>query len=142
MPPTKKPAAQPSMVDQLAEDAIPDEYPAGSPELLPYLQIRPRSRRAAFKRKYAELAELQESAQLVQKAAKVDDADGDVADKLRLWADLDDIYQLMEELLEMAALDSAAYQKWLLEADDQALATVFQVYVKRSQPGEASSSAS
>ena len=142
MPPAKK-TDQPSVVDQLAEDATPDEYPAGAPELQPYLQIRPRSKRAEFKRKYAKFAEQQDKTQALHKAAnRKDDDPAAVADKMRVWADLDDLYQVMDELMELAAVDPDAYRKWADEAVDEVLVKVFQVFMKRSQPGEASSSTS
>lgn len=140
MPPAKKPATKPSVIDQLAEDAIPDEYPAGTPELLPYLQIRPRTRRAEFKRAYAQFAELQEKVSSIGRDALAEDAP--VAVKMRAWADLDEVYGAMEELLALAAADADAFQAWVVNANDELLAQVFQIYAKRSQPGEASSSAS
>ena len=137
--PEKKPE-QPSVLDQMADDAAPDEYPAGAPGLQPYLQIRPRSRRAQFKRKYADVAQLQETASAELKAKKITDK-SPVHEQLRLDATLDDLYQLIDELMEMAAVDPQAYRKWADEVDDQTLMATFTVYQKRSQPGEASSSA-
>src|SRR5690606_29149193 len=61
MPPVRQ--QQPSVSDQLAEDALPTAYREGAPELLPYLQLRRRSRRAQFKRKYAEVIAFQEELQ-------------------------------------------------------------------------------
>ena len=140
---TKKPD-QPSVVDELADDATPVEYPEGAPLLKPYLQIRPRSLRAEFKRKYAEFAEVQEQMQKVQASGVLKDDDADPkrgAEKMRVWADMDDYYQLMDDLMAMAAVNSDAYREWSDVADDAELVAVFQVYAKRSQPGEASRSA-
>lgn len=144
MPTNAKKPEQASIIDELADDAVPDEYPAGAPLLKPYLQIRPRSKRAEFKRKYAEFAELQEKTQAAQQSGVLDeDADDSrMGDKLRVWADLDDLYQLMDELMEMAAANPEHYREWSDAVEDNALTAVFQVYMKRSQPGEASRSAS
>ena len=137
MPPVKK--QQPSVIDQLAEDALPTEYPEGAPELLPYLQLRPRSRRAQFKRKYAEVIAFQEE---LQKKHKGITPESPVADQMRLSADVDELYERIDELMELAAVDPGAYRKWADEVADEMLLQTFQVYAQRSQPGEASSSAS
>ena len=140
---TKKPD-QPSIVDELADDATPAEYPEGAPLLKPYLQIRPRSLRAEFKRKYAEFATVQVQMQKLQASGVLDPTNVDPqanAERMRAWADMDDYYQLMDDLMAMAAVNPDAYREWSDKADDVELATVFQVYAKRSQPGEASRSA-
>jgi hypothetical protein len=140
---TKKPD-QPGVIDELADDATPAEYPEGAPLLKPYLQIRPRSLRAEFKRKYAEFAGVQEEMQKVQASGVLKEDDDDPkqgAEKMRVWADMDDYYQLMDDLMAMAAVNPDAYREWSDQADDAELVAVFQVYAKRSQPGEASRSA-
>lgn len=151
--PAKKPTDV-SVIDQLADDVeaetAPAEYPEGVPELRPWLLIRPRSRRAEFKRKYAEFAPMQRDVENLRKSgvfAAADNSEGEqspeaTADQLRAWADIDDYYQLIDELLELAAVDPDAYRAWSDEADDQTLMTTFAVYIRRTQPGEASSSAS
>lgn len=141
---TKKPE-QPSAVDELAADAVPAEYPEGAPLLQPYLQIRPRSKRAEFKRKYAEFADIQSQMQKVEASGVLKDDGGADPDRgaaqLRVWADMDDYYQMMDDLMAMAAVNPDAYREWSDEADDAELVAVFQVYAKRSQPGEVSRSA-
>ncbi|HEX6969046.1 MAG TPA: hypothetical protein VF174_09590 [Micromonosporaceae bacterium] len=137
MPPAKK--EQPSLVDQLAEDAVPTEYPEGAPELLPFLQLRPRSRRAAFKRQYAEVIDLQK--EVTSRSKGVTEKSSPSA-QMRLAADLDDLYEQIDQLMQLAAVDEAAYRKWADEVDDETLLVTFNVYAARSQPGEASSSAS
>ena len=140
--PEKKPE-QPSVLDELADDAVPDldEYPEGAPELQPDLGLRPRSRRAEFKRKYAEVAERMKATQEMRRElAKAEDKD-DQAPKLRLWAELDDLYQAIDELLALVARDVEAYAHWSDEVTDDDLMATFIVYQKRSQVGEASSSA-
>lgn len=137
MSPVKK--QQPSVIDQLAEDALPTEYPEGAPELLPFLTLRPRSRRAQFKRQYADVIAFQEE---LQKRHKDVTTSSPPADQMRLAADMDDLCERVDQLMELVAADPVAYRKWADEVDDETLVKVFQVYVQRSQPGEASSSAS
>jgi hypothetical protein len=148
--PAKKPADV-SVIDQMAADAAPAEYPEGTPELRPWLQIRPRSRRAQFKRKYAEFSKVRDDVRRFQESglfnAPEDGAEETperTAEKLRMWADMDDYYQLMDELLELAALDPVAYRSWsdAPTLTDETLSQAFTVYMMRTQPGEASSSAS
>lgn len=132
-----------SVVDQLADDAVPTEYPAGVPALKPLLAIRPRSKRAAFKRKYAEVAEASAKVKKMQAdAAKLKAGDAKYAAELRLWAEMDDLYQVVDELLRTSAVDEAAYSAWSDEVEDADLMTTFSVYQQRTQPGEASSSTS
>lgn len=146
---TKKPdqpsALEPSAVDELADDATPEEYPEGAPILRPYLQIRPRSKRAEFKRKYAEFSGVQGQMQKVKASGVLEADDGTDpergAEQLRVWADMDDFYQMMDDLMALAAVNPDAYREWSDQADDAALVAVFQVYAKRSQPGEVSRSA-
>lgn len=139
----------PSVVDQLAQDAAPPEMPEGAPELVPYLQIRPRSKRGEFKRKYAEFARAEKDLQQLRsrlglkdgEAGELDE-DADPAERMQAWADMDDYMQLMDELMELAATDHQTYRRWADEADDDVLMAAFAAYCARSQPGEASSSAS
>lgn len=132
--------AEPSVIDALAEDAVPEDYPEGAPLLLPHLQIRPRSRRAEFKRKFAELNKVQLKLQEIRQSGALDSEDP--ADNLRLGADLDDMYQQMDDLLRLAAVNPDHYGEWSDAVDDSGLVGVFNVYMRRTQPGEASGSAS
>jgi hypothetical protein len=140
---------EPSLVDQMAEDAeavaAPTEFPKGAPELKPLLAIRPRSRRAEFKRRYAEVAEMNGEVKTLQReVAKLKQgSDARYAAELRLWAQMDDLYDKVDGALRLAAVDEAAYTAWSdgLE-DDTDLMTTFSVYQQRTQPGEASSSTS
>lgn len=138
----------PTLIDELAEEAdpAPVEYPDGAPELKPYLQIRPRSKRAEFKRAYAAFAKRQDTIAELTKAAKATaaakkpDAQQNI-DNMNLWADADDLYQEMDDLMRLAAVDNEKYALWSDEVEDQDLITTFQVFMQRSQPGEASGSA-
>jgi hypothetical protein len=139
-----------STLDQMADDANPPEYPQGCPELVPIIAIRPRSRRAEFKRRYADIIGLQgELSTLRAQLGDFDPKDDSVADNpekaaalYRLWAQSDVQYEIISDLLVYAAVDPAAMRDWVDEADDDALASAFNAYQRRSQPGEVSSSAS
>jgi|SRR5690606_33563791 len=135
----RKAADKPSVVDQLAEDAVPPEYPEGVPELQSWLQIRPRSRRAEFKRRYAEVIEFQK---LVSERHKGVTDKSPLPDQMRMAADMDDLCERIDRTLEIAAADLKAYRAWSDEVDDNTLIKTFNVFSVRSQPGEASSSAS
>lgn len=139
---------EPTLIDALAAEAAPEpaEYPAGAPLLKPYLQIRPRSRRAEFKRQYAKFATMQDTVGALSKAANATDAPKlpeaqQAAENMLLWADADDLYQKMDDLMRLAAVDEVEYTAWSDDADDKDLIATFQVYMRVSQPGEASSSA-
>jgi hypothetical protein len=150
MPPKAKPADAPNLIDELAADtAPPDDYPPGCPEMVPYLRIRPRSKRAQFKRAYAGFADAQ--AHMAELMARVNELKARAEtgeevtygqDEMRAWADMDDYVQRIDDLLGYAAADPEAYRAWADEADDDTLIAAFTVYAARSQPGEASSSAS
>jgi hypothetical protein len=139
---------EPSLVDQMGEDAenveIPKEYPPGVPALKPLLAIRPRSRRAEFKRRYAEVAEMR--ALIKDAQAEVsrhkEGSDAHYAAQMRMWAQMDDVYQKVDEALRLAAVDPDAYAEWSDEVSDEDLMTTFNVYQSRTQPGEALSSTS
>lgn len=136
---TKKPADR-SAIDDLADDAVPPVYPEGAPLLRQYLQIRPRSKRAEFKRKFADFTAMQAKVDEIKKSGALAD-DADQGDRLRAWADLDDMYQQMDDLMALAAVDPDAYREWSDEVADDDLVNVFNVFMKATQPGEASSSA-
>jgi hypothetical protein len=138
-----------TLIDALHEDAgALEEYPAGCPELTPYLKLRPRSRRSQFKRQLAEVTKLEDMVRDLNKRVKAirttkKPTPEGAAIQLRLMADVDDMYQEMDTLLSIAAVDAEAWREWSDNlADDNDLARVFQLYMKRSQTGEASSSAS
>lgn len=142
----EEPDDKPSVIDALNDDASPEEYPEGAPVLRSWLQIRPRSKRAEFKRKFGEFNDMRGAIDKAQKAAKRADvaaaAGKDVqGELLKLSAQADDMYQLMDDLMRMAAVNEDYYSKWSDDVDDADLVATFNVFVKRSQPGEASSSA-
>lgn len=141
-------AVENTLVDALHEDANAlTEYPPGCPELIPFLSLRPRSRRARFKRKFSECTVLEDQLKDLQRRSKKLDntkVSPDLARlRLQLSADFDDMVQVMDETLEIAAVDPEAYRAWSDEqTDDNAIPRLFQLYVNRSQVGEASSSTS
>jgi hypothetical protein len=133
-----------SVVDQIADDADavaqPTEYPDGAPALKPMLAIRPFSRRAEFKRRYAEVAEQKSELDRLQvEAAKhKQGSEEHYAAQLRMWAAMDDIFEKVNNALRMAAVDVEAYDRWSDNlTDDNDLMTTFNVYQQRTQPGEA-----
>lgn len=143
---TKKPDQQLDVIAELAEDAAPVDYPEGAPALLPILAVRPRSKRADLKRAYGEFTDIRDEVAELQAspAFKVENAEDEAlhAERLRLWARMDDYMQKIDDVLVLAAVDPDEYRKWSDEVDDAGLSQTFQVWAKRSQPGEASSSAS
>jgi hypothetical protein len=142
-------AVEESLVDALRDDAAAlTEYPPGTPELIPFMELRPRSRRARFKRKFAECTALEDTVKDVQSRAKKLARTTKVTPELaalrmRLSADVDDLFGLMDEVLTIAAVDETKWRMWSDGLQDENdLARVFQLYMQRSQPGEASSSSS
>jgi hypothetical protein len=146
MPPPARPKDDDaSLVDQMAEDAVevPTEYPPGVPELKTMLAIQPRSRRAAFKRKYAEVAEYMSTVRELEKnTKKIKSDDERQVAELRLWAEVDELYQRIIDALRIAAVDEAKFDAWADEVSDEDLQATFAVYQQRTQPGEAPSSTS
>ena len=128
------------VVDAIDEEANPPEYPAGSPLLHTIAEIRPRSRRAQFKRLLADFLEKQAAVNLLGLATDTEDMEQ--AAKVRSWAEMDELYQQMAELMELAAKNPTHCVEWTDNATDEALLAVFQVFMRRAQPGEAPSSTS
>lgn len=144
-PPARRKDDDASLVDQMAEDAVevPTEYPPGVPELKTMLAIQPRSRRAAFKRKYAEVAEYMSTVRELEKnTKKIKSDDERQVAELRLWAEVDELYQRIIDALRIAAMDEAKFDAWADEVSDEDLQATFAVYQQRTQPGEAPSSTS
>lgn len=140
----KDTAPKVSVVDSLAEDAaaveMPTEYPKGAPSLRPMLAIRPFSKRAEFKRRYAEVAETKgKLTELQAELAQLEQGtDAHYAAQLRMWAAMDDIFEKVNDALRLAAVDQEAYDAWSdALTDDNDLMTTFNVYQQRTQPGEA-----
>jgi len=136
-----------TLIDQMAADVeaidVPAEFPPGTPELKSYLALRPRSRRAEFKRVLAQVAEMSPQLKREQAAiAKLKEEGAREAASMRLWASLDELYELVEKALRLVAVDAEKFDAWAAEVDDDTLQLVWAVYQQKAQPGEASSSAS
>lgn len=136
-----------SVLDQMATDVesteVPTEYPPGAPEFKVYLALRPRARRADFKRLLAELTELNPELRAQQAAiAKLKDRGAKEAASMRLWARMDEMYEIVEKALRLVAVDVEKFDTWAADASDEDLQTTWAVYQTKAQPGEAPSSAS
>lgn len=132
------PEPQPTIIDALHEDAAPKEYPKGAPTLWPYLKL-PFRDRAKFFSVYRVLQVKQSdllAAEKKRKRGKLTDAQ-----MLEAAEGIYDLYAMMDDLLRIAAVDKDAYDEWVRDHTDDEFANLFAVYVERSQPGEASSSA-
>jgi len=138
-----------SIVDQLGEDAeqleTPTEYPPGTPEFKVMLAIRPRTRRAEFKRLLAEITERsgvarEQQKQMAQLKDRPDDERG--AALFRLSAALDEVLEVVESALRLVAVDVEKFDAWAADVADEDLQITWAVYQTRSQPGEAPSSTS
>lgn len=136
-----------SVIDAMADDVesveVPTEYPPGAPEFKVYLALRPRSRRAEFKQLLADLAEMNPQLHAEQAAiSKLKTKAEREAASMRLWARMDEMYEVVEKALRLVAVDPEKFDAWAAEAKDDELQTTWAVYQSKAQPGEASSSAS
>lgn len=132
------PEPQPTIIDALNEDANPKEYPKDAPALWPYLKL-PFRDRAKFFSVYRVLQAKQSdllAAERKRKRGKITDAQ-----MLEAAEGVYDLYAMMDDLMRIAAVDKDAYDEWVREHNDDDFGHLFAVYVERSQPGEASSSA-
>lgn len=138
---------KPSVVDQMIEDVesveLPQEYPPGAPEFKVLLAVRPRGRRAEFKRLLADIAEKGNLARDGQAAMKKTKDDRRKERELFLLsAHIDEALELIEQALRLVAVDLEKYDAWAADVSDEDLQATWAVYQSRTQPGEASSSAS
>jgi hypothetical protein len=145
---TKKTAAV-SVVDEMVDDANPPDYPAGTPTLIEYRFLYPRSKRGEFKRLLAKFRRAQEKVNSGVADGLAEDGDKDEElsaeqqeARIELAADADDLFDLMDRLMRMCAADPDEYEAWTRVVEDVVLAKTFSVFMARSQPGEASSSTS
>lgn len=155
---------EPDAVDQLADDAAAEtlEYPEGAPELLPVLAL-PRMRRADA---YEVLGHIQDQQRQVKQLERDDEGeptgDPDLDDGLTEEdaelkpVELDPLsygaqYRVVayiEQYLGVVAKSPKAYAAWVAGPNgndgvsDADLVKTFNVYMRRSQPGEAASSTS
>lgn len=142
---------KPSGTDELAAEVAVEklEYPPGTPVLLPLLKL-PRLRRAAA---YKALGEIAAQQRRTDPGGKPDEPDpgGDEqrpeTDRAKVdeidITELGDRYlvvALLEEYLAVVAADEPMFRAWALDVDDAELVKVFNVYTRKTQPGEAASS--
>lgn len=120
-----------SLVDDLADDANPAVLPEGAPRLTKYLQLKYRNR-AEFMRK---LETVRKAAPTPGKSGKVSVTPDKLADFYDMLADID-------ELMRLVAVDIAEFEAWQGKHDDGEFVELFNAYMRWSQAGEASSSAS
>lgn len=134
---------QPAITDELAQDAAADgvEYPHGTPELRPVLRM-PRRERPAYYNAMAEVSSLQKNAHRPDGSAADPEAD-DRPMEIRLTevARQAELIAAIEDLLAVVAADEPGFRVWALEVEDSTLVQVFNVYIRKTQPGEAQSSA-
>lgn len=135
------------VIDQMADDVAsveaPKEYPPGAPEFKVYLALRPRTRRAEFKQLLADLAEMNPQLQAEQAAiSKLKTKAEREAASMRLWARMDEMYEIVEKALRLVAVDVEKFDAWAADVSDEDLQVTWAVYQSKAQPGEASSSAS
>jgi len=150
---------EPDPVDQLAEDVAAEtlEYPEGTPELRPVLAL-PRMRRADA---YEALGHIQDEQKKVKRSESDDEPDDETEDSDE---DSDEVkpveldplsygaqYRVVayiEEYLRVVAKDQKVFDRWVAGPNgddgvrDADLVKAFNVYMKRTQPGEAASSTS
>lgn len=124
-----------STVDELAADAQAPQLPPGAPAMTPYLKL-PYRVRGDFMKKMAVIRDLAPSPKQV-KGRKSDEATVDPA----LAADYFYLLAEIEELLQIVC-DPDGLTKWQGEHTDSELVELYNAYMRWSQAGEASSSAS
>jgi hypothetical protein len=149
--PSKTPTpdtTEPDKVDELAADVEAEtaEYPEGAPEFLPVLKL-PRMRRADA---YEALGQIQAQQRQVKTAedAPAEESDEDAADGEVKPVEIDPLsygaqYRVIayiEQYLGVVARDPGAFAKWAVDVSDGDLVKTFNVYIRKTQPGEAESS--
>ena len=135
-----------SLAAEVADEVL--EYPEGTPTLIPLLAL-PRMRRADA---YEALGQISAH----QKAVRtLDDEDGDETDdeadpdapaKVReidpaTYGAQYRVVAYVEEYLRAVAANAKVYDVWAATVPDADLIKAFNVYLRKTQPGEAESSA-
>lgn len=146
----EKPAEGALTVDSLAADVAeetePPEYLDGTPVLIPILSL-PRMRRADA---YEALGKIQ-SLQRKVKAKRGDtedtepelDENGDpkvTEIDTEIFGDQYRVVAYIEEYLAAVAANEQVFRAWAIGLDDADLVKTFNIYIRRTQPGEAESS--
>src|SRR5690349_2327328 len=142
--------AKPTGTDELANDVDAETltYPPGTPNLLPILKL-PRMRRVEAYRALGKIAEQQRSTSPDDTPPPVDDdeqrpetdeAPATPEIDITELADRYLVVALIEEYLAVVAEREDIFRAWAVSVDDTDLVKVFNVYTRKSQPGEAKSS--
>ena len=132
-----------SLVDELADDATPAELPAGAPTMTPFMKL-PYRARGDFMQKLdgvKAVVDKQQKAAKPKGKAKTGASNGEVDVDLTqageffyLLADIDELMRLVCDPDELSA--------WQAQHTDQEFVGLWNVYMRWSQVGEASSSSS
>lgn len=131
----------PTAIDAIQSDAAPREYPKDAPQLWPYLRL-PFRQRAEFFRKFREMQAMEgDLTALEKKRNRAGKKPGNDV-MLEQAAGLYELFAVMDEMMRIAAVDEQAYEQWVDSHTDDQFQELFAAYVERSQPGEASGSAS
>jgi hypothetical protein len=148
MPP-KKTDDEPDKVAELAT-AVDDEkleYPEGTPVLIPVLAL-PRMRRADAYEALGHVQALQRQVKQLQPEEADEPADEDDENTEVKPVELDPLsygtqYRVVayiEEYLAVVAKNPVELRAWAARVDDSTLVQAFNVFIRKTQPGEAESS--
>lgn len=137
---TKPDPDAPALSDELAEEVAAEslEYPEGCPELRAVHQL-PRRQRPDYYKAMAEIAKWQKT---MAPIVAPEDDEREMDEKLLDISEKMEFLASMEDLLASVAVDADEFRAWALTVPDSALARTFNVYQKKTQPGEAPSSPS
>ena len=138
--------------DSLAQDVADEtlEYLPGTPELLPILNI-PRRRRAEVYAMMGRISALQRELKAKKAgAAKPEDLDDAADGEADTVTEIDpedfgkqyQVVVLVEDYLRLVAPNEAEFETWAMKVSDANLIKTFNIYLRKSQPGEADSSTS
>lgn len=126
-----------TIVDALSDDAKRPVMPADAPTLWPYLKL-PFRQRARFFSVYRKLQNAQADLSSRQKKRGRPSTEALMEQAEQMY----ELYALMDDLMEIAAVDKDDYKTWVETHDDEDFAGLFVAYAESSQPGEASGSVS
>jgi hypothetical protein len=142
-PTEKQSTGTATTVEAIASDARSQEveYPEGCPTLLPVLRLS-RARRSDYLDAMSELRRWQMAAAGQDGEFKPSDEEAPPEIRLTEARDMMRILAAIEDVLAAVAVDPDRLRRWALDAEDAVLVQAFNAYIARTQPGEASSSAS
>ena len=133
--------------DSLAQDVADEklEYPEGAPTLIPMLAL-PRMRRADA---YDALGQITRWQREVRESQPDEDTEPPAEGEDEKPREIDPasygaqyrVVAYVEEYLRSVAANEKVFNIWAAQVDDGDLIKTFNVYLKKTQPGEAESSA-